>query len=293
MAYFIFLKSLRSLEEFRKNPHVKIPPKSSCANFQSLGIFKNQILFRNHFFLRFRPNRPSPDQPRPEQPWRICQKAPLLRVCAVRQRCFLPRRCQWGPTRQIHPFLAPTDLKHASTRALPQLIAPCLPASITATPIKAPYSPALIPPLESPLTPPHSAINGVGRKSSVVTHQHFHPEHPRPPIKGEHPPPSFTAPLPAAIPLSPRLSNTLTEHRRRRTFTAIARPPRCSSTSGEALDRIPASSSCFPSGRGELSWNGALVGRALVSSSGQRRRPVHGGPESRWSTARGPSSRVF
>jgi hypothetical protein len=37
---------LRSLEEFRKNPHVKIPPKSPCANFQSHGIFKNQILFR-------------------------------------------------------------------------------------------------------------------------------------------------------------------------------------------------------------------------------------------------------
>jgi hypothetical protein len=49
MAYFIFLKSLRSLGEFRKNTHVKIPPKSPCANFQSLGIFKNQILFRKEF----------------------------------------------------------------------------------------------------------------------------------------------------------------------------------------------------------------------------------------------------
>jgi hypothetical protein len=49
MAYFIFLKSLRSLAEFRKNPHVKIPPKSPCANFQSLGIFKNQILFEKEF----------------------------------------------------------------------------------------------------------------------------------------------------------------------------------------------------------------------------------------------------
>jgi hypothetical protein len=43
MAYYIFLKSLRSLEEFRKNPHVKIPPKCPCANFQSLGKFKNPI----------------------------------------------------------------------------------------------------------------------------------------------------------------------------------------------------------------------------------------------------------
>jgi hypothetical protein len=50
MAYFIFLKSLRSLEEFRKNPHVKIPSKSPCANFQSHGIFKNQILFGKEFF---------------------------------------------------------------------------------------------------------------------------------------------------------------------------------------------------------------------------------------------------
>jgi hypothetical protein len=58
MAYFIFLKSLRSLGEFRKNPHVKIPPKSPCANFQSLSIFKNQILFEKDFSRHFRPIRP-------------------------------------------------------------------------------------------------------------------------------------------------------------------------------------------------------------------------------------------
>jgi hypothetical protein len=59
MAYYIFLKSLRSLEEFRKNPHVKIPPKSPSTIFQSLVTIKNQILFRKEFFLHFRPNRPS------------------------------------------------------------------------------------------------------------------------------------------------------------------------------------------------------------------------------------------
>jgi hypothetical protein len=58
MAYYIFLKSLRSLEEFSKNPHVKIPPKSPCANFQSLGKFKNKIFNSKIHFLRFRPNRP-------------------------------------------------------------------------------------------------------------------------------------------------------------------------------------------------------------------------------------------
>jgi hypothetical protein len=58
MAWHIvfFLKSLRSLEEFRKNPCVQIPPKSTCVNFQSLGKFKNpifnlKILFPIHFSL--------------------------------------------------------------------------------------------------------------------------------------------------------------------------------------------------------------------------------------------------
>jgi hypothetical protein len=58
MAYFIFVKYLRSLEEFRKNPHVKIPPKSPYANFQSLGNFKNPIFNSKNIFLRFRPGQP-------------------------------------------------------------------------------------------------------------------------------------------------------------------------------------------------------------------------------------------
>jgi hypothetical protein len=43
---------MRSLEEFRKNPHVKIPPKSLCTNFQSLGKFKNPILNGKFGYLR-------------------------------------------------------------------------------------------------------------------------------------------------------------------------------------------------------------------------------------------------
>jgi hypothetical protein len=58
MAYYIFLKSLRSLGEFRKNAHVKIAPKSPCANFQSLGKFKNPIFNSKISFLRFWPGRP-------------------------------------------------------------------------------------------------------------------------------------------------------------------------------------------------------------------------------------------
>jgi hypothetical protein len=58
MAYYIFLKSLRSLEEFRKNLHVKIPPKSPCANFQSLGKFRNLIFNSEILFPCFWPGRP-------------------------------------------------------------------------------------------------------------------------------------------------------------------------------------------------------------------------------------------
>jgi hypothetical protein len=66
MAYFIFLKYLRSLEEFMKNPHIKIPPKSP-TNFQSLCRFKNLFFIWKRIFLHFQPNRPSgqPTQPRP------------------------------------------------------------------------------------------------------------------------------------------------------------------------------------------------------------------------------------
>jgi hypothetical protein len=55
MAYYIFLKSLRSLEEFRKNLHLKIHPKSPSTNFQSLGKFKNPIFNSEILFLDFSP----------------------------------------------------------------------------------------------------------------------------------------------------------------------------------------------------------------------------------------------
>jgi hypothetical protein len=58
MAYYIFLKSLRNLEEFRKNPHVKIPPKSPSTNFQSLAQSKNPIFNSEILFPYIRPGRP-------------------------------------------------------------------------------------------------------------------------------------------------------------------------------------------------------------------------------------------
>jgi hypothetical protein len=93
MACYIFLKSMRSLAEFRKNPHVKIPPKSPSTNFQSLGKFKNPILIQKFlFFLIFGRSTPRPAWPlarpahrprrsrRPKSPGRPIQPARQSRL---------------------------------------------------------------------------------------------------------------------------------------------------------------------------------------------------------------------
>ena len=131
MAYYIFLKSLRNLEEFRKNPQVKIPPKSPCANFQSLGTFKNLIFIQKVIFFGFRPIRPSP-APRwptpPRRPPMPCSAhsaqaalayflkgvfSSTLRTPA--ETPSLSHHCHVGPACQLHP------LPHAS-RPLPLLL---------------------------------------------------------------------------------------------------------------------------------------------------------------------------
>jgi hypothetical protein len=90
MAYFIFLKYLSSQEEFRKNPHVKIPPKFPCANFQSLDKFKNLIFNSKIFLLHFRPGYPY----RPTRP--SAQPAPLAPLLLQAEANFA------GPSRSGH-----------------------------------------------------------------------------------------------------------------------------------------------------------------------------------------------
>jgi hypothetical protein len=51
MAYFIFLKYLDNLEEYRKNSHVQIPSKSPCANFQICQKSEIQIKFERVLLL--------------------------------------------------------------------------------------------------------------------------------------------------------------------------------------------------------------------------------------------------
>jgi hypothetical protein len=128
MSYFIFLKYLDSLKDFRKNPHVKIPPKSPCANFQSLGIFKNLIFIRKRTLLRFRPIRPSPTRAGPLCPagrWVHAQPIRPKQLGVFAKRCIsfdfahsgndaftLSRHCHVGPARQFHP-LPQVDRSHS------------------------------------------------------------------------------------------------------------------------------------------------------------------------------------
>jgi hypothetical protein len=91
MAYYIFLKSLVILEEFRKNPYIKIPPKSPPTNFKSLDMFKNPIFIQKKKFLQLlaqlaqRPAGPSSLSADPAQPaiffllplWIRARKLPL------------------------------------------------------------------------------------------------------------------------------------------------------------------------------------------------------------------------
>jgi hypothetical protein len=49
MSFGIFLKFLENLEDFRKNPLVKIPSKYLCTNFQSLSKIQIPNKIRKDF----------------------------------------------------------------------------------------------------------------------------------------------------------------------------------------------------------------------------------------------------
>jgi hypothetical protein len=162
MTYFIFLKYLRSLEEFRKNPHVKITPKFSCANFQSLDNFKNPIFNSKIFLLHFRPGypyrptRPSaqlallvpllpqaeanfagPSRSAHARRWRICKNTFSSLIHAFRSRCLL----------SIHPLTHGPHLSVSSSpprRPTPAVSPPRRPlrASDAAEPLPPPSLPA-------------------------------------------------------------------------------------------------------------------------------------------------------
>jgi hypothetical protein len=143
---------------------------------------KIQILFGNNFSSDSGPAPSSrgPLRPtgcracarptRPEQPWRIYQKCLFFKFAqSVNGFSSLSRRCQVGPTCQIHLLPHAGRPESCFHRSSPQLITPRLPTTIIETPIKAPYSPALIPPLESPLTPPRPSMASAVNRRPLLT----------------------------------------------------------------------------------------------------------------------------
>jgi hypothetical protein len=171
--------------------------------YKALVNSKIQFLFEKNFSSEFSPpGLASPVLARsaPQATVRVCSAH--LGLCGLgvfaKSRLFFEFaqpgddafflcHCHAGPACQLRHLPRVSRPEARLPHFSPQLIAPRLPASIIATPIKASYSPALIPPLEAPLTP-SPAINGVGRKSLVITHRHFLRGAPPTPIKGEHHP---------------------------------------------------------------------------------------------------------
>jgi hypothetical protein len=116
---------------------------------------------------------------------------------------------------------------------------------------------------------------------SVLTAPATPPRRSPDPYKWRAPSPSFTAPLPAHISLSPRSSLPLTDHRHHQALTIVARPPRRRSSPSEALIELPVHSSLCCAPASELWRTEAAGGRAPVSTPPcplSAPGSAHGGP---------------
>jgi hypothetical protein len=177
MAYYIFLKSLRSLEEFRKKSHIKIPPKCPSTNLQSLGKFKNPIFNSEIPFSltsarpTLRPTRPlaqparwpcCPRRPKPPRPAHLAR----MSVASSREYIFsfgsrlprgppLPRLSDnRAPAVSSIPHLQPPEL--AAPPPLPGHRAP--PRSTPRVPPDRYHLAFIFPPLILLLNPPPSSM---------------------------------------------------------------------------------------------------------------------------------------
>jgi hypothetical protein len=102
----------------------------------------------------------------------------------------------------------------------------------------------IFPPLIPFLNPPPSSM-ALKPLTPALTPPATPPRHSPDPYKRRAPPPEFTAPLPASLHFSPRLSLPLTDCCRLRFCTAVAMPPRRCPGSGEALAELPVLSSLY------------------------------------------------
>jgi hypothetical protein len=243
MAYSIFLKSLRSLEEFRKKPHIKFPPKSPCANFQSLGKFRNTIFNSEILFPCFWSGRPcSPLGCWPSRPrWPLSSHGPnstLPAQLAHLSMAYL-RKYVFPFGSRLPSWPPPSRLSVKWARAVRFVFLPRRLTVATSShrlrPPRAARPPtsrcqarssfhALIPPLISLLNPSssHPTINGV----KAITAGRFPLRRPGVPLPGHY---KRTRSTPRPSPHSPRPQSLASE-------SAAPTPPTASST-----DRSPPS----------------------------------------------------
>jgi hypothetical protein len=271
MAYFIFLKYLRSLEEFRKNSHAKIPSKSPGTNFQSCQKFKIPNKNSKGFYYlkwaqlrfwpshdplllsfptgRFPPPRPRPlGRPsRPVRQWCPTRLLPSSRGSASSRAAFTPLRTRLtgGP----HLSSLTSDSARVRPRSLPPL-QPCCPALHLRMPPKPlpphHHSPLIPSPLN--LTP---TFNGVKAINAVVTPATPPRRFPRPlpsalaPIKAPQGPLEHPTPHRALHSSSPTPERLPTEPPRPPPRHLDARLSHCRPRPGEPPTKLPAFHSSF------------------------------------------------
>jgi hypothetical protein len=103
MAYYIFLKSLRSLEEFRKNHHVKFQLNLLLQISKALLQSKINFLFGKEFFFTFGPERPSGQSPHPaSQPGHSPRPIPACAASSSSLRSPAATPFPLSPPRGLH-----------------------------------------------------------------------------------------------------------------------------------------------------------------------------------------------
>jgi hypothetical protein len=214
------------------------------------------VFYRRHFPLRFTPSRVG--------------RLPLISLTTG------PRLSASSPTtsRPSSPAPAPIPGHRAPLRSASRVPSDHYNLAF--------ISPPLIPRLNLSSSRPSSM--SLKTLTPALTAPATSPQCSPDPYKGRAISPSFTAPLPALISLSPSSSLSLTKRRHHRAFPVVAHPPRRRSSPGEALDELSVLPSLFCAPASEL-----------------RRRAHY--PRQRWSTVyrarpagprrRGPGPRII
>jgi hypothetical protein len=273
---------LDSLEDFRKNPHVKIPPKSFPTNFQSPEYVQKSIFYlKKNFFFTFGPIDPAAahfffsNWPLPLSP--------------------LGLGLSVGLAGRLPPPLATEQSAQAATAGRPHAAPWSAPTTSTGGKIT---DASLL--LHSPIKRRHSlsSIPGNRRLQSGGIEASSTPG-----IEGTSPPPPRLRLIKGrpALGEDPHTSNAPSLSPQCALTTAL--PSQGSAARETPLHRllnrgnpvIELTCPSFPSPApwSELSGTGAAGGRAPVSSRARQWPPVHGGPGWRSPRTRGLGPQVF